>query len=218
MSEVTITVRGEHEERIAPEEAVARIVVKAEGAERGPVVDVLSSRSAPVGAELTARQAQGSLVSWSSQRMYVWSERPWADGRQLAPVHHASIELTAVFADAPTLSAWLGEVATHEGVDVGAIEWRLSPETAKRVEGEVAARAVAVAVERATAYASAIGCTHVIPLEIADAGLLSGPDAVAPAPRLMRAAMAMDAGAPAFDLRPEDITIAATVEARFTAR
>ncbi|MEN2742437.1 SIMPL domain-containing protein [Microbacterium sp. X-17] len=217
MSEVTITVRGEYEERVAPEEAVAHIVVRAEGPERAPVVDLLSSRSAPIGADLTARQAQGALLRWSSQRMFVWSERPWADGRRLAPVHHASIELAAVFADAPTLSAWLGEVAERDGIDIGAIEWQLSRETAKQVESAVAARAVEVAVERATAYASAIGCTHVVPLEIADAGLLGNPDGT-PAPRMLRAAAMLADGGSALDLRPEDITVTATVEARFFAR
>lgn len=216
-SEVTITVRGTHQERIAPEQAVAHVSVRAEGAERGPVVELLSARSAPVGADLTARQAQGSLVQWSSQRIVVWTERPWSDGRRLAPVHHASIEFTAVFGDALSLSWWLGEVAERDGVEVGAIHWRLTPETARQVERAVAARAVEVAVDRATAYAAAIGRDEVVPVEIADAGLLGGGDAT-PAPQMVPAALARDAGAPAFDMRPADITVAATVEARFLVR
>ena len=39
MSEVTVTVRGEHEARIAPERATIRVSVRAEGAERAAVVD-----------------------------------------------------------------------------------------------------------------------------------------------------------------------------------
>jgi uncharacterized protein len=217
---VTITVRGEHEERIAPEEAVAHLTVRAEGPERGPVVEALSARSAPVGEDLARREADGSVVRWSSQRVAVWSERPWSDGRRLAPVHHASVEFAATFTDVPTLSWWLGEVAEHDGVEIGAIEWRLTPATATRVEAAVAARAVEAAVERASAYAAAIGLAEVVPVEIADAGLLAHAEPAASAPRLMRAAMStgMDAAGPAVDLRPDDIVVSATVEARFTAR
>ena len=39
MSDVVITVRGEHEARIAPERAIAHLTVRAEGHERGVVVE-----------------------------------------------------------------------------------------------------------------------------------------------------------------------------------
>lgn len=45
MSEVTITVRGDHETRIAPEEAVARLSIRAEGPERGAVVERIAALS-----------------------------------------------------------------------------------------------------------------------------------------------------------------------------
>ena len=84
------------------------------------------------------------------------------------------------------------------------------------LEREVAAEAVRAAVERATAYAEALGRTDVVPVEIADLGLLSQGDPV-PMPRMAK--MSMDAaGAAALDVRPEDIVVTAAVEARFTAR
>ncbi len=223
MNEVTITVRGSHETRIAPERAIAHVTARVDGPARGGVVERIAALAAPVRADLTERKTAGAVAEWSSQRVSVWSERPWnAEGRQLDLVHHASVEFTATFTDFMLLSDWLNGVAENDGLQVGSVEWELSPETRARVEREVAAAAVTVAVERATAYASAIGRGTVTPLEIADPGLLTGhgdPGAGPQPLRMARSAMAMDAGgAPAVDFQPDDLVVSASVEARFTAR
>ena len=223
MSEVTITVRGEHETRVLPEEAVAHLSVRAEGPERGAVVERIAALAAPLRDDLTTRKDAGGVTDWSSQRVSVWANRPWNnEGKQLALVHYASVEITATFTDFAALSWWISDVAERDGVQVDNVTWRLTPATAKSMEADVAAQAVKVAVDRATAYASAIGLASLTPLEIADLGLLTdaspGP---APAPKMMRA-MAMGAmdsgGAPAVELQPEDIVVTAAVEARFSAR
>ena len=224
MSEVIITVRGEHETRVTPEEGVAHLSVKAEGPERGAVVERMAALAMPLRDDLSARKDQGTVADWSSQRTTVWANRPWNnEGKQLALVHYASVEITAVFTDFASLSWWVSDVAERDGVQVDGVTWRLTPATTKAIEADVATQAVRVAVDRATAYAGAIGLSTVTPLEIADLGLLthSAPEAgAAPAPKLMRAmAMgAMDAGAPAVQFQPEDIVVSAGVEARFTAR
>ena len=223
MSEVTITVRGEHETRVLPEEAVAHLSVRAEGPERGAVVERIAALAAPLREELTTRKDAGGVTDWSSQRVSVWANRPWNnEGKQLALVHYASVEITATFTDFAALSWWISDVAERDGVQVDNVTWRLTPATAKSMEADVAAQAVQVAVDRATAYASAIGLAALTPLEIADLGLLTdaspGP---APAPKMMRAVAmgAMDSGgAPAVELQPEDIVVTAAVEARFSAR
>jgi uncharacterized protein YggE len=222
MSEVTITVRGEHEARIAPEEAVARLSVRAEGPERGAVVERIAALAAPLRDDLASRKDAGGLTDWSSQRVSIWASRPWNnEGKQLALVHYASVEITATFTDFAALSWWLSDVAERDGVQVDDVTWRLTPATAKSAEADVAAQAVTVAVGRATAYASAIGLTSVTPVEIADLGLLTDASAgPPPAPKMMRA-MAMSAmdsgGAPAVEMQPADIVVTAAVEARFVA-
>ncbi|CAI9386486.1 SIMPL domain-containing protein [Microbacterium sp. T2.11-28] len=218
MSEVIITVRGENEARVAPERAVAHVSVTADGPERGAVVERIAALATPVRDDLAARKAAGALTDWSSQRVSVWSERPWNnEGRQLALVHHASVELTATFTDFMVLSDWLNGLAERDGLQVGAVEWLLSPETRSRVERDVATAAVAVAVDRATAYAGALGLTAVTPLEIADLGLLTGGQEGAPSPRMFAKAAMDSAGAPAVDFQPDDIVVSAAVEARFRA-
>ncbi|QAY61078.1 DUF541 domain-containing protein [Microbacterium protaetiae] len=216
MPEVTITVRAEHRARRAPEEAVARITVRAEGPDRGEVVERIATLAAPIRDDLAERADSGSLAEWSSQRVAVWSDRPWAEGKQLAVVHHAAVDVTATFTDFAALSWWLTQVAQRDGVQVGDIEWRLTAATRDAVEKEVATRAVQVAVERATAYAGALGLSEVSPTQIADLGLLA-PGDTPPALRMAKAAFGT-AGAPAVDFQPADIEVAASVEARFVAR
>ena len=217
--EVIITVRGESERRVAPEQARAHITVAADGPERGAVVERIAALAEPVRAGLGVRREAGAVSEWNSQRVSVWAQRPWNDaGEQLPPVHYASVEFTATFTDTIALSDWINTLAEQDGVQIGHVAWQLTPEVRARTEREVATSAVAVAVERATAYAAAIGRGTVIPLEIADVGLLGSGEPTHPAMlRAAKAEMAFDGGAPAVDFHPDDIVITATVEARFRA-
>lgn len=220
MSDVTITVRGEHEARIAPERATIRVSVRADGPERATVVDRALRLAEPLRAGLTERKDAGTLIDWSSKNLSVRAERPWNnEGKRLAPVYYASVDFTATFAAASELSIWVSDVSAWEGVEVGWVNWHLTVETTNSVEREVAAEAVRAAVNRAEAYALALGRSGVVPLEIADVGLIS---AGAPAPQ----APSMKARAAGFDMiqesasmsyEPDEIVISATVEARFLA-
>ena len=132
MSEVTITVRGEHETRVAPEEAVAHLSVRAEGPERGGVVERIAALAAPLRDDLATRKDAGGVSDWSSQRVSVWANRPWNnEGKQLALVHYASVDITATFTDFAALSWWISDVAERDGVQVDSVTWRLTPATAK---------------------------------------------------------------------------------------
>ncbi len=218
MTDVTITVRGESHARVLPERAVAHVTATADGPERTAVIERVSALAEPLRGELAARAATGAVAEWSSQRLSVWADRPWNnEGRQLDLVHHAAVEFTATFVDPTDLSDWLNDIALTDGLQVGAIEWQLTPATRARLEREVATDAVAVAVDRAAAYAAAIGRHEVAPVEIADLGLLGS--ATAPAAlRMMAKAAAFDSAGAAVVLRPEEIVVSAGVEARFTAR
>lgn len=221
MSEVTVTVRGEHEARVAPERATIRVSVRAEGSERTTVVEHVMRLAEPVRGSITERAEEGSVVDWTSKRLSVRAERPWNnDGKRLAPVYYASIDFTATFAEASELSIWVSDISPWDSVEVGWVDWHLTRVTRTQIEREVAAEAVSVAVTRAKAYAGALGLDEVTPLEIADVGLISSGQPMPGAP-MMKArggvAFAADA-APAMEYEPEEIVISATVEARFLAR
>lgn len=222
MTDVTVTVRGEHEARVAPERATIRVTVRAEGAERSSVVEQVMRLADPVRDSITDRTESRAIVDWTSTRLAVRAERPWNnEGKRLAPVYYASIDLTATFAEASELSIWVSDISPWDGVEVGWVSWYLTPETNARIEREVAAEAVSVAVARAQAYATALGLGEVVPVEIADVGL------IAPTPPQPFGVMAkgrgmmQESGALAdasMEYEPDEIVISATVEARFLAR
>ncbi|MDQ1076652.1 MULTISPECIES: SIMPL domain-containing protein [Microbacterium] len=215
MSEVVITVRGESSARVRAEEAAVRVSVVTDGAARGPVVERAQERASSVQDGLVAHLRSGEISEWSSARVSVWSDRPWNnEGVQLPLVHHAAVELSATFTDAGALSWWLGDVAESDDVHVTAVDWRLSADTRARVERSVAADAVRVAVERASAYADALGLASVSAVEIADAGLLAARPENPPV--FAARATAADSG-PSFSLQPPEIVVSSTVEGRFRA-
>ncbi|MGM7697154.1 SIMPL domain-containing protein [Microbacterium sp. A84] len=222
MSDVTITVRGENEARIAPERATIRVTVRTEGSARATVVEQAMNLAEPLRSSITERKDAGTVAEWTSKRLAVRAERPWNnEGKRLALVYHATIDFSATFTEASELSIWVSDISAWDGVEVGSVNWHLTPETRARIEREVASTAVGVAVARAEAYASALGLTSVTPLEIADVGLISNnqPPAGLQAMRA-RGGMAFSASAdsgPSMEYEPDDIVVAATVEGRFTA-
>lgn len=116
MSEVTVTVRGEHEARVAPERATIRVGVRADGPERTAVVENVMRLAEPVRSSITDRADTGSVVEWTSKRLSVRAERPWSnDGKRLAPVYYASIDFTATFAEASDLSIWVSDISPGTG-------------------------------------------------------------------------------------------------------
>jgi uncharacterized protein YggE len=216
MSEVIITVRGEHELRVAAERATVHVSVAFDGPDRADVVERTLAAAEPVRTGLEARKNAAAVTEWTSQRLSVYADRPWSnDGRRLAPVYRASIEFTGTFSDFSELSVWVTELTVHDGVTIGAIDWHLTPETEAEVEREVATQAVGVAVSRARAYAEALGLSTVAPLEIADRGLISEAAPVMPEMMMARSA-AMDSG-PSMEFQGEEITVSATVDGRFAA-
>lgn len=220
MTEVSITVRGEHELRIAPERATVHLSVSLEGPDRTKVVDRTLALAAPVREGIVARHDGGSIAEWTSRSLNVRADRPWnSTGKRLAPVYTASVEFTATFADISEMSVWATDISGWDGVSLGYTDWHLTPETEAEVEREVAAQAVGVAVARATAYANALGLTTVTPVEIADHGLISAAPAPPQGAKMRSLAASADAmETMAMDFQGEEITVSATVEARFTAR
>lgn len=219
MSDIVITVRGQHQARITAERASVQVSASVDGPDRAAVVEQATALAAPLQAEVAAHAEAGAVDTWSSERVSVWADRPWNDrGEQLPLVHHATITVSAVFTDATALSDWLGALALRDGVQVGGVDWSLSPETRAQTERDVATGAVGEAVRRATAYAQAIGKATVEAIELADVGLLGGGEQEASSPRHAKALM-MDAASVGggIDLRPGEITVSAAVDARFRA-
>jgi uncharacterized protein len=222
MSETIITVRGHHEAWYRAERATVRLRAGFEGPEREPVLQRATGASETVTASLRAIHdpQSGPVTWWSADSIRVWSHRPWnKDGKQLPPVYHAELGITAKFRDFDALSRWIEQTAVLSGITIDGIDWALTEAKKTAVTAEVRSRAVRDATDKARVYAQSIGLAQVSAIALADPGMLGdpgGPQHGAVAGTMSRATAAPNPGQLA--LAPEDIAVSATVDARFAAR
>jgi uncharacterized protein YggE len=217
-----ITVQGSFTAWYPAERATVRLTVAFDGAKRDSVLSAASRAVQTVTASIKElHDPDAGPITWfSSDRIRVWAQRPWNnDGKQLAPVHHAAITVTAKFKDFDALAEWIGQIAGVDGVQVNGIDWTLTDARRTSVTTEVRSRAVKDSADKARVFAQAIGLGQVNAIAIADPGMLgvsgSGP---APAPMMMRAAAVHGGGGEgSLDFTPEDIEVSASVDARFEA-
>ncbi|MEO7722409.1 MAG: SIMPL domain-containing protein [Pseudolysinimonas sp.] len=226
MSETVITVQGSSSIKHAAERATVSVAV----AHDGPARDKVFAQTTKVSDTMTTAlkglldTASGPVIAWSSDRVSVWSERPWNnEGAQLPLVFHATIGLRATFSDFDALARWVETVATTSGVTVGSIDWELLDATRDTLLEQVRTKAVQDAAAKALVYARAAGLTSLTATAIADPGLLGSPDAPSlpfgagpAAPRMFAAKAMSDGGALSFT--PQELEVAALVDARFAAR
>lgn len=220
MPETVISVQGSHTAWYPAERATVSISVGVDGPERDAVVAAATRASEAARATMEPLHEAGTITWWSADSLRVWSQRPWSQtGEQLEPVHYAALDLTAKFGDFSALSGWIEQVVTIENVSVAGIHWSLTDAKITTVTAEVRSRAVKDAVSKATVYAQSIGLGSVTATAIADPGMLG--DGASPTPGFEpRMAMKMDtaAGSASLALKPEQIEVQASVDARFIAR
>jgi uncharacterized protein len=225
MSETVITVQGTSSIKHSPERATVSISVSHDGPARDKVFAETTKISETIATALKGLldAAAGPVVSWSSDRVSVWSDRPWNnEGAQLPLVYHATIGLRATFSDFDALARWVETVATTDGVAVGSIEWELLDATRDALLAEVQTQAVQDAAAKALVYAKAAGLSSVTATAIADPGLLGSADGPMPAPysdispMRMFAAKSMPSAAP-LAFTPQELELAVQVDARFRA-
>jgi len=223
-ADTIITVQGTATDWYDAERATVSIRVQFDGPKREPVFDATKR----VGAEVTAALKDlegGAITRWSSDRVAVWSNRPWNnDGKQLAPVYYAALSAEARFQDFDALANLVERLATSEGVTIASITWDLTEERRLSATTDVQTRAVQDATVKATTFARAAGLKKVSAVAIADPGMLgdgsSGGGGQPFAPQARGAGkmmMAMDAGQPALTFTPDKIEVTIVVDARFSA-
>lgn len=225
MADTIITVQGEYSAWYPAERATVRAGIHVDGPKRDAVFARATGAAEAVRTliEQSYDKEAGPITWWTSDSVRVWSERPWNnDGKQLPLVFHSAIDFSAKFKDFEALSRWVESVAAIDGVTVGSIEWSLTDGTRTSATSEVRSRAVRDAVTKATVFAQSIGLKSVKAIALADPGMLGDPSGGAqPSPVFAKGAMraqAFDGGsAPQLALKPEEIAVASTVDARFVA-
>ncbi len=211
MSEVTVTVRGEHEARVAPERATIRVSVRAEGSERTTVVEHVMRLG-----RARTRQHHGAGRGGQRRRLdqqtTLRASRATLEQRRQAPrtrllrEHRLHCDIRRGIG---TLDMGLGHLAL--GRRRGGLG-RLAPHprdtNADRAGG--GRRGPSASPSPAPRHMRGLSVLdEVTPLEIADVGLISSGQPMPGAP-MMKArggvAFAADA-APAMEYEPEEIVI-----------
>ncbi|CAM5281059.1 SIMPL domain-containing protein [Leifsonia shinshuensis] len=221
MADTIITVQGEYELKHPAERGAVRLSVSYDGEQRDETLALTTQRHASLAAELRELHdpQSGPVTSWGSDQLRVWGERPWSpDGRRLAPVYHAEIGVDVTFSELTALSDWVGVVSLLDGVTIQGVTWSLTEARRQSITQEARRRAVENAVAKATVYATSLGLAAVRPLALSDPGMLGdGPAGGQPIQPLLARAMSADLGGATLALKPEDITVAVQVHARFAA-
>lgn len=188
-----------------------------EGPQPEPVFQAVAAALAEIVSSIDAlhHPKKGPVTWYAIDQVRMGSRRPWhKDGKQLPLVHSAAVSVAVRFRDFDELARWVSWSAGVDGLSISYVEWALTE--AKRLKTERATRQKAVrdAQRRAQDYADALDLGTVVVRGISDLGA----GRPAPMARAVLAAqsMAADGGAPEFALRPEDVEIAAEVEAVFT--
>ena len=201
---------------MAPQRAIIYVTVSAQGRSAEPVFEKVATALAEVSTSIDSlhHPKRGPVIKYSIDQVRTGSHRPWnAEGKQLALVHTAAVSITAVFTDFGELAAWVAAVAGIDGVGIGHISWELTDATRLEVERKTRQKAVRDAKRRAQDYADALDLGTVRVRRISDPGLGERPMEKV---FMARSLAAPSDGAPQFELRPEEITIVAEVEATFT--
>lgn len=225
MADTIITVQGEYSAWYPAERATARVSVSFNGPKREPAFAATVDASTKVRTLIEQKfdRDNGPVTWWSSDSVRVTARRPWNnEGKQLPPVYTAAIDFSVKFKDFSELARWVETVAELTGVTVNSITWDLTEATKTSATVEVRSRAVKDAVAKASVFAQSIGLAHVTAIALADPGMLGDQSNAAGSQAgggMMRsAAMKSDsAGGPALELKPEDISVSSTVDARFVA-
>ncbi|GAA4379708.1 SIMPL domain-containing protein [Nocardioides caricicola] len=218
MPETVITVQGGHDAFYPAERATVTVSVGFEGPERAAVVarTVAGTQALVAGIRDRHHPEDGPVTWFSSDRIQVWSHRPFNDkGEQVPLVHHAQTTTRAKFRDFDDLAGWVERAAAYPGVRVDGIEWALTERTRLGAISEVRTRAVEEARAKAQTYAEALGLSGLRCVAVADPGLLGDTRATPGHQPAAFSRQAKEAGGLAFT--PEDIAVSAAVDARFVA-
>ncbi|GAA4395498.1 SIMPL domain-containing protein [Tsukamurella soli] len=219
-NDVEITVRGSHRVHAPAERGTVALTVALENRSAESVFAAVA-QSAEILTERIRRlhdPVSGPVTWWSARRLETWARRPWnQDGKELPLKHHARVRFQVKFRDFDALSRFTADAIEVHGVEVDDTVWTLTEKRRDAVVSDVRAAAVRDARARAQAYADALALGPVVPVAIADPGMLGTAEPAGPIAEFRSAAMpaAPAGGGRQVSLTPEEITVEQQVDARF---
>lgn len=218
MAQLEVVVRGDARRKYAAERATVSVSATLDGADRADVYRRAVGLQDRLVTDLRGLDDAGAVNKWSSDQVRVFSYRPYAD-KEIAQLRfRVDIRVEAEFVDFEQLSTFLDRWAIEDGVEIGYLSWDVTEDNRQQYEAELRQEAVRNAATKAQAFAEAAGRGPVTAIQLADPGMLqaqSGHDSLRAMG--MPAPMAARGGGPTLELSPDDITISASVDAKFVA-
>ncbi|MFE5591520.1 SIMPL domain-containing protein [Streptomyces sp. NPDC056549] len=211
-----VTVRGEGRLEVEPEFARIWVTVSARGTDRAETLADLTRRNTRV---LDLVKALGDAVEKLETGSFSLSPELTRKGRgERVHAYTGRVRVAAELTDFTALGELVTRLADLEMTSVDGPWWELRP--ASPAYAEARRLAVEEAVQRARAYAEALGTSLSSLLELSDAGLDRGPMPRRPGFGAAPVAFSAEAAgeAPPLDLEPQRQTVTAEVVARFTMR
>lgn len=212
-----LAVRGEAHLEVDAETARVTITVSARGKDRRAALDDLSRRNTVV---LDIAKSYGQAVEKLETGAFSITPELTQRGRdEKIRAYHGRVHVIVVLNDFTALGEFTTRVGSLDMTRIDGPWWALRPHSP--AHDEARSQAVREAVQRARAYAGALGAQLTALVELADIGAENAaPTPPLPAPGGFRAA-ARYGGAepetpPALDLEPQRQTLYAQVNARFT--
>ncbi|WP_309052393.1 SIMPL domain-containing protein [Streptomyces sp.] len=209
-----VTVRGEGRLEVDPEVARIWVTVTARGPDRQTALTDLTRRNAQV---LDLVKGQGPAVEKVETGSLSIAPENARKGRgERVHAYRGRVRITAELSDFTVLGELVTRLADLEQTAVEGPWWGLRP--ASPVYAEARRLAVTEAVQRARAYAEALGTSLASLLELSDAGLAEPSFAgrAAFGPEMVGYGAGAPDGPPPLDLEPQRQTVTAGVVARFT--
>ncbi|MER6095568.1 SIMPL domain-containing protein [Streptomyces sp. NPDC001728] len=211
-----VTVRGEGRLEVDPELAQVWVTVAVRGTDRAAALADLTGRNARV---LDLLKAQGTSVEKVETGSLSIAPDLGRRGRgERVQSYRGRVLVKAELTDFTVLGELVARLADLEMTSVEGPWWALRPDSPAYAEAR--RLAVTEAVQRARAYAEALGTSLASLLELSDAGADRGPMSRDMGYGGGPVAFAAEAAgvAPALDLEPQRQTVTAEVVARFTMR
>ncbi|RPF40013.1 hypothetical protein EDD96_3764 [Streptomyces sp. Ag109_G2-6] len=211
-----VAVRGEAHLEVDPEIARIGITITARGTDRRTALEDLTRRNNTV---LDLLKSYGEPVEKLETGAFSITPELTRHGRgERIRAYHGTVRITAELNDFTALGELTTRLADLDLTRVDGPWWALRPTSP--AHGEARRQAVLEAVQRARAYARALGADLAALVELADLDAENAAPLAMAAPagayRSMTFAGAEDEAAPPLDLEPQRQTVHAQVNARFT--
>lgn len=217
------SVQGHATRHQPAERGTIRLIVQFSGENRASVLARAAQVHADVVERAKAEVASGAATWWGSQAVVASAYDEWVkpspnvDSVKVRRFR-AGADVQVKFVDFSALAAWSAQVASIEGVAVNGITWALTEARRDAVLRDVRAEAARDSVERARAYANALGYDDVRLLALFEDGLRPNVSGGTGAAAMgMRGAPVPSGGVPVFEMRPDDIVVTAAITADFEA-